>query len=247
MSLKTGVNLSTNYSINFSYPKRSKKKIKYVIIHYTGMKKEIDAIKKLCDETSKVSSHYFIKNNGDVLNLVPDLYKAWHAGKSNWKNLRSLNEYSLGIEIQNPGHENGYKKFSNRQILSLKKLLSFLLKKYDIKYQNVLGHSDIAPGRKKDPGEKFPWKKLAKNKLCFWHNLKDSQIKKYRKQYLNSYEEKFFLKNLNKIGYISTKSSSSFNGKKLLIKAFQRRFRQGLINGKSDKECYLISKNLLLR
>ena len=247
MSLKIGVNLSTNYSINFSYPKRPKKKIKYIIIHYTGMKKEADSIKRLSGENSKVSSHYFIKNNGDILNLVPDLYKAWHAGKSNWKNLRSLNEHSLGIEIQNPGHNYGYRKFSSKQILSLKKLLSFLLKKYDIKYQNVLGHSDIAPGRKKDPGEKFPWKKLAKNKLCFWHNLKDSQIKKYRKQYLNSYEEKFFIKNLNKIGYAHIKSLSALNSKKLLIEAFQRRFRQDLINGKSDKECLLISNSLLIR
>ncbi len=247
MSLKIGINLSTNYSNNFSYPKRHKRKIKYIIIHYTGMKKETDAIKRLCDEKSKVSSHYFIKNNGDILNLVPDLYKAWHAGRSNWKNLRNLNENSLGIEIQNPGHEHGYKKFSTKQILSIKKLLSFLLKKYDIKYQNVLGHSDIAPCRKKDPGENFPWKKFAKNKLCFWHNLRESQIKKYRKQYLNSDEEKFFLKNLNKIGYIHIKNLSALNGKKLLIKAFQRRYRQNLINGKSDKECFLISKNLLIK
>ena len=129
MSLKTGVNLSRNYSINFSLPKRSKRKIKYVIFHYTGMRKEINAIKRLCNKNSKVSSHYFIRNNGEILNLVPDLYKAWHAGKSCWKNLKSLNEYSLGIEIQNPGHQHGYKKFSNKQILSLKKLLSFLKKK----------------------------------------------------------------------------------------------------------------------
>ena len=247
MSLKTGINLSTNYSINFSYPKRSKKEIKYIIIHYTGMKKEADAIKRLCDETSKVSSHYFIKNNGNILNLVPDLYKAWHAGKSCWKNVKSLNEHSIGIEIQNPGHEHGYKKFSIRQILSLKKLLSHLIKKYHIKFQNVLGHSDIAPDRKKDPGEKFPWKKLAKKKLCFWHGLKDSQIKRHRKKYLNSYEEKLFFKNLNKIGYIHTKRLRALNSKKLLIVAFQRRFRQDLINGKPDKECFLISRSLLIR
>tara|TARA_Y100001958_G_C21164221_1_gene497411 strand:- start:82 stop:825 length:744 start_codon:yes stop_codon:yes gene_type:complete len=246
MSLKTGVNLSRNYSINFSLPKRSKRKIKYVIIHYTGMRKEINAIKRLCNKNSKVSSHYFIRNNGEILNLVPDLYKAWHAGKSCWKNLKSLNEYSLGIEIQNPGHQHGYKKFSNKQILSLKKLLSFLKKKYNIRYQNILGHSDIAPDRKKDPGEKFPWKKLSMSKLGFWYNLKDSKIKKYRKQYLSYNEEKFFLKNLYKIGYNKIKNLTNSKSKKLLIQAFQRRFRQDLINGKSDKECYLISKSLLL-
>ena len=246
MSSKTGVNLSTNYSINFSYPKRSKKSIKYIIIHYTGMKKESDAINRLCDHTSKVSSHYFIKNNGDIINLVPDLYEAWHAGKSNWKKLKSLNKNSLGIEIHNPGHYHGYKKFSSNQILSLKRLLSFLVQKYNIKYQNILGHSDIAPDRKKDPGEKFPWKKLAKSKLCHWHNLKYNQIIIHRKKYLDFKDERSFLKNLYKIGYAETKRLKSHKNKKLLIKAFQRRFRQELINGKSDKECFLISKSLLI-
>ena len=97
------------------------------------MKKETDAIKRLCDYKSKVSSHYFIKNNGDILNLVPDLYEAWHAGKSSWKKYKSLNKYSIGIEINNPGHEFGYKAFNSKQIFSLKKLLKFLIKKYKIK------------------------------------------------------------------------------------------------------------------
>ena len=109
MSLKIGVNLTTNYSINFNYPKREKKLIKFIILHYTGMKNELGAIKKLCDSKSKVSSHYFIKFDGKILNLVPDLYEAWHAGKSNWKNLKSINRFSIGIEIHNPGHEHGIK------------------------------------------------------------------------------------------------------------------------------------------
>ena len=87
------------------------------------MKKESEAIKRLCDSTSKVSSHYFIKNNGKVLNLVPDQYTAWHAGISYWKKFKSLNKYSIGIEISNPGHDHGYKKFSSKQIISLIKLL----------------------------------------------------------------------------------------------------------------------------
>ena len=242
-----GLNLTKNYSINFSLPKRQMKLIKFIIIHYTGMKSETRAIKKLINFDSKVSSHYFIKNNGQVITMVPDAYEAWHAGRSSWGKYNFLNKYSIGIEISNPGHQHGYKKFKLNQIVSLKKLLKFLIKKYNIKSRNILGHSDIAPSRKKDPGEKFPWKKLAKNKLCFWHNLKDSQIKKYRKQYLNSYEEKFFIKNLNKIGYAHIKSLSALNSKKLLIEAFQRRFRQDLINGKSDKECLLISNSLLIR
>ena len=132
MSLKIGKNLIKNYSINFDLPKRSKKLIKFIIIHYTGMEKENNAIKRLCESSSKVSSHYFIKNNGNIIILVPDLYKAWHAGKSSWKKLKSLNEYSIGIEINNPGHEHGYKKFSQKQIFSLIKLIRYLKKKYKI-------------------------------------------------------------------------------------------------------------------
>ena len=245
MSLKIGVNLTRNYSINFDLPKRKKNLIKFIVLHYTGMNSESEAIKRLCDPSSKVSSHYFIKNNGDLLNLVPDLYNAWHAGKSSWKKFKSLNRYSIGIEINNPGHKFKYKKFSSKQILSLIKLLKDLKKKYKIKKQNILGHSDISPNRKKDPGEKFPWKKLAKKKLCKWHNLRESKIKIYRNLKLDTKNEKTFFNNLYKIGY-SKIFGAKYKSKKVnLIKAFQRRYRQSLINGKIDKECLLISQNLL--
>ena len=242
MSLKLGLNLTRYYSINFDLPKRNKKKIIYIILHYTGMKKETRAIERLCDSESKVSSHYFVKNNGKVLNLIPDLYTAWHAGKSSWKKLKSLNNYSIGIEISNPGHDHGYKKFSSKQILSIIKLLRFLIKKYKIKKQNILGHSDIAPNRKKDPGEKFPWRKLAKKNLCKWHNLHEDKIRKNRNLKLKMNDEKSFFSNLYEIGYSISKNK---NEKINLTKAFQRRFRQSLINGKIDQECLLISKNLL--
>ena len=127
MSLKLALNLTRKYSINFDLPKRGKKNIIFIIIHYTGMKKESDAIKRLCDSKSKVSSHYFIKENGNVLNLVPDLYTAWHAGKSEWKKFKSLNKYSIGIELSNPGHEFGYKKFSSKQIILLLFIFSRML------------------------------------------------------------------------------------------------------------------------
>jgi len=233
-----GLNLTKNYSINFSLPKRQMKLIKFIIIHYTGMKSETRAIKKLINFDSKVSSHYFIKNNGQVITMVPDAYEAWHAGRSSWGKYNFLNKYSIGIEISNPGHQHGYKKFKLNQIVSLKKLLKFLIKKYNIKSRHVLGHSDIAPTRKKDPGEKFPWKKLAKNNLCYWHNLNEKNIQKFRKHKIDYRQKKIFINNLHKIGYSDCKNI-------FLIKAFQRRFRQGLIDGKIDKECFIISKNLL--
>ena len=237
--------ITTNYSPNFNTTKRQKKNIKYIIIHYTGMKNELSALDKLTDLKSKVSAHYFIKKNGKIINLVPDLYEAWHAGKSNWKNIQSLNQYSIGIEIQNSGHENFYEKFPNKQMNSVKKLLRFLTKKYRINRKNVLGHSDIAPDRKKDPGEKFPWRELAKVKLAYWHHLNEKELIKYRLKKINSLEKKKFFINLYKIGYTKIQPKSFNNNKMLLVKAFQRRFRQGLVNGISDQECLILSKNLI--
>ena len=211
------------------------------------MKKESFAINRLTKIQSEVSSHYLIKNNGEIITLVPDLYVAWHAGISSWKNYNFLNKKSIGIEISNPGHEWIYKKFSNKQISSLLKLSKFLIKKYKVEPKNILGHSDIAPDRKKDPGEKFPWKFLAKNKISLWHSLKDEILKKSRMLKIDSKSKEYFLKNLFKIGY-SKKIPKNFSKEKyltLITKAFQRRFRQELINGKIDKECLLISKNLI--
>ena len=233
-----GLNLTKNFSINFSLPKRQKGSIKFIVIHYTGMRKQSNAIQRLCDLSSKVSSHYFIKNNGKILMMVPDLYQAWHAGVSEWKNFKLLNKYSIGIEINNPGHEYGYKNFNSKQIKSLKKLLQNLMKKYKIKKHNILGHSDIAPSRKKDPGEKFPWFDLSKNNLCHWHNLDMKELKNYRRIKIELFEEKIFFKNLYRIGYSKITRIK-------LVKAFQRRFRQSLINGKIDQECLKISENLV--
>ena len=197
MTIKT----TKNYSPNFNIVKRNKKKIKFLIFHYTGMKKESDAINRLTNIQSEVSSHYLIKNNGDIVILVPDLYIAWHAGKSSWKNYKSLNQNSIGIEISNPGHELGYKKFSKKQISSLLQLSKFLSKKYKISSKNILGHSDIAPGRKKDPGEKFPWQYLSKNKIGLWHTLKKQELIKNRRVKISKIENFFFLSNVFKIGY----------------------------------------------
>ena len=203
--------ISLNYSPNFSTTKRKKKNIRFIIIHYTGMQNELSALRRLCDIKAKVSAHYFVKKNGSVLNLVPPIYEAWHAGKSSWKDLKSLNKYSIGIEIQNSGHDNKYEKFSQKQIISTKKLLRYLINKYKISLKNVLGHSDVAPDRKKDPGEKFPWKDLAKSKLSQWHNLDEKKLKRERLISLNLVEESNFMVNLTKIGYfkISQKNNNS--------------------------------------
>tara|TARA_Y100001958_G_C20975216_1_gene368604 strand:- start:55 stop:702 length:648 start_codon:yes stop_codon:yes gene_type:complete len=210
------------------------------------MKSEVGALKRLTNSKSKVSSHYLIKRNGDIIILVPDLYIAWHAGKSYWKNLDSLNKNSIGIEICNPGHKNNYKEFSEKQIKSIFYLSRNLINKYNIKIENILGHSDIAPLRKKDPGEKFPWSLLAKKKICIWHSLSKNFLEKNRFVKITNDDEKFFFKNLLKIGY-TFKNSKKIKNKfflKLIIKAFQRRFRQETVDGKIDRECFLISENI---
>tara|TARA_Y100001958_G_C21224803_1_gene550196 strand:- start:136 stop:837 length:702 start_codon:yes stop_codon:yes gene_type:complete len=230
-------NIEKNYSINFNPKKRSKNKIRFIILHYTGMRNEIKAISKLTNIQSQVSCHFFIKNNGDIVEILPVQYVAWHAGKSKWKNIKSLNKNSIGVEISNPGHDFNYKKFNNKQIKSIIYLLKYLIQNFNINLKNILGHSDVAPDRKKDPGEKFPWEYLAKKKVCFWHKLKKNDLKKLRNLHISNIEKLNFFKKLNHIGY-SGKNQS------LLIKAFQRRFRQDLVNGKIDQECVKICKHL---
>ena len=235
-----------NYSPNFELKKRKPEQIKFIIFHYTGMKKESEAIERLTSIKSKVSCHYLIKNNGEIVVMVPDLYEAWHAGVSSWKNFKSLNKNSIGIEVSNPGHEFNYNRFSKKQIQSIKKLSRFLIKKYKIDQKNILGHSDIAPNRKKDPGEKFPWKYLAKFRIGNWNSLTVKTLVKNRRKKINPLDKKFFFINLSKIGY-SIKNLTKLKKDEFsffLISAFQRRFRQELIDGKIDQECLLISENL---
>ena len=245
MAIKT----TLNYSPNFDPKKRKTNQIKFLIFHYTGMKTEKAAIERLTDIKSRVSAHYLIKQNGEIITLVPDLYTAWHAGKSIWKNYSSLNKDSIGIEIVNPGHDNNYKKFSKIQLAALVRLSKFLIKKYKINSKNVLGHSDIAPERKKDPGEKFPWKLLSKKKIGYWHNLNQNKLIKNRNLKTSSKEKNLFLTNLFKIGYQKKfLYNSNFNRisfDQIISKAFQRRFRPEIVNGKIDQECLLISQNIL--
>ena len=231
-------NLKRIYSPNFDIKKRKPKSIEFIILHYTGMKKEKDALERLTNQNSKVSCHYFITYSGEIINLVPDLYTSWHAGKSAWKKKKSLNSKSLGVEISNQGHTFKYANFKKKQIKSLFILVSQLKKKYKIRNTHILGHSDIAPDRKKDPGEKFPWKLMKKKNMSIWHDLNEDMLKSLRNQKCNNYELFKFLNNLKKIGYQA-------KSKIKVAKAFQRRFRQEQISGKIDKECLLISNSLI--
>ena len=233
--------MTINYSPNFNIKKRDKKKIEYVILHYTGMKNDKSAIKKLTSINSNVSCHYYITSTGKLIQMVPDLYIAWHAGKSNWKNQKSLNQNSIGIEISNPGHKNNYKKFNDNQIENLIILLRYLIKNYKIDRRNILGHSDISPLRKIDPGEKFPWKYLYKKKIGIWHNLNSKKLNNLRSKKFGINFNKF-IKYLKNVGY-NTKHNNLSDLRKI-ITIFQMRFRPELIDGKLDVECYEIAKSL---
>ncbi len=243
--LKLSMKIILNYSPNFDPKKRKKSEIKFIVFHYTGMKSEKKATDKLLNLNSKVSCHYLIKNNGDIIKMVPETYQAWHAGISSWKKYKSLNKNSIGIEINNPGHEFKYKNFSKKQINSVLKLTRYLIKKYNINSNSILGHSDIAPDRKNDPGEKFPWKFLSKHKIGIWHNLNLNKIKKNRSLNISNLLKLKFINNLYKIGYPKNIMINKNKYNKYITIAFQRRFRQELINGKIDKECLAISENIL--
>ncbi len=227
------------YSPNQTRKARHKKDIKVIVIHYTGMQSRIESLKRLTNQRFKVSCHYFIDRKGKILRIVDDNKIAWHAGKSKWKNFSNLNKNSIGIELVNKGHRFGYEKFSKIQIKELIKLLLFLKRKYKIQNTNIVGHSDIAPFRKKDPGEKFPWKMLKQQQLGIWFKLTKFNLKKKEKN-----KRELFFKNLFKIGYRYFNIKKNGNKDHLVVEAFQRRFIQSKISGKIDQKTYEISHNL---
>ena len=205
--------------------------VSILVLHYTGMPDAAGAIERLTDPASKVSSHYVVAEDGQVLRLVDEEKRAWHAGKSHWRGIDNINSASVGIEIVNPGHEFGYHPFPEAQIDALIPLISEIIGRHAITRGNVVGHSDIAPARKQDPGELFPWYRLAKLRLALprpTRNLMDPQ-----------WSDAGFLLALARFGYDVTDELAA-------VVAFQRRFRPELLDGTVDGECRAILLALLL-
>lgn len=205
--------------------------ISMIVLHYTDMLGAEEAIKKLCDPTAGVSCHYLVTKTGEVVRMVPEERRAWHAGRSYWRGLTNVNDDSIGIEIDNPGHSNGYEPFPGAQIDAVIRLVADIKQRHKIGRGNVVGHSDVAPARKRDPGELFPWGQLARLRLALprpTKNLMDPD-----------WTEAGFLLALERFGY-------DVSDKLAAIIAFQRRFRPELIDGEIDAECRMILLALLL-
>jgi N-acetylmuramoyl-L-alanine amidase len=157
---------------------KAKRRIKYIIIHYTNLPSTQASLKHILNKRNKVSAHYLLDQKGKIYSLVNEKDIAWHAGISSWKADKLLNKKSIGIELQNTGTAGNYEKFPNQQISQLEKLILELQNKYNISNANILGHSDISPDRKIDPGPKFPWQRLFKNGIGLMPKIYPSKSKK---------------------------------------------------------------------
>jgi len=205
--------------------------VSMLVLHYTGMPDAASAINWLANPESKVSAHYVVTEDGQVIRMVQEERRAWHAGRSYWRGITDINSASIGIEIVNPGHEWGYRPFADEQIGSLIPLIHDIVTRYKITRGNVVGHSDIAPARKDDPGELFPWGKLARLRLALprpTQKLMDPH-----------WTEGGFMLALERFGYDIAEPKAA-------VVAFQRRFRPELIDGEIDGECRAILLALLL-
>lgn len=205
--------------------------VSILVLHYTGMADAASAIERLTDPAAKVSAHYLVSEDGQVLRMVAEDKRAWHAGRSYWRGHTDLNSMSIGIEIVNPGHEFGYRPFPDAQIDALIPLMQDIVGRHGITRGNIVGHSDIAPTRKQDPGELFPWGRLAKLRLALprpTRNLMDPH-----------WTDGGFLLALERFGYDVSDALAA-------VVAFQRRFRPELMDGVIDGECRSILLALLL-
>ena len=205
--------------------------VSMVVLHYTGMQSAEAALAQLCDPAKEVSAHYMIEEDGSVHRLVREDRRAWHAGRSYWRGIRDVNSASIGIGLVNPGHEFGYRPFPDAQMEALVPLLAEIVQRHDIPRANVVGHSDIAPARKEDPGELFDWDLLAAHRLA---------LKTPRVSMPSPYENDgaFFLA-LERFGY-------DISDPEAVMRAFQRRWRPHIIDGQVDGECSAILFALLL-
>ena len=205
--------------------------VSMIVLHYTGMQSAEAALARLTDPAAAVSAHYLIDEDGTIHRLVAEDKRAWHAGQSHWRGITDVNSASIGIELVNPGHEFGYREFAPAQIEALIPLLSEIKDRYEITRGNIVGHSDIAPTRKQDPGELFPWARLARVRLALprpTKNLMDPL-----------WSDAGFLLALERFGYEVTDKLAA-------VVAFQRRFRPELIDGDIDGECRCLLLALLL-
>ncbi len=216
-----------------------KYKIQFIILHYTQTLNIEKAIDLLTSKNRKVSCHFVIDTNGQIYNLVSESKRAWHAGESSWKGLQDMNSRSIGIEIVNPG-EKKLQRYPKTQIDKLIGLIHFLEKKFKIPFYNILGHSDIAPLRKIDPGKHFPWKELYKKKIGLW-----VEIKQVKNRELSEEEYHEFLQNLNRIGYQLPKHKNFKTSTLLIIDAFHRHFEPTLVGKKPTSISLFKSKELL--
>jgi N-acetylmuramoyl-L-alanine amidase len=207
-------------------------RISMVVLHYTDMPSAEGALARLCDPAAKVSAHYVITEEGEVIRLVDESMRAWHAGRSYWRGKANVNGCSIGIELQNPGHTCGYRPFADAQIDALVPLLHRMVDDYDIPRANVVGHSDIAPQRKLDPGELFPWERLAEYRLALPRPTKLELGDPFDN------DGAFYLA-LERFGYDVS------DGKKA-VEAFQRRWRPEKIDGEIDGQIRAILFQLLL-
>jgi N-acetylmuramoyl-L-alanine amidase len=196
--------------------------VSMIVLHYTGMPDAQGALDRLTSPEAKVSAHYCVDEDGTVYRLVDETKRAWHAGKSYWRGVTDINSASVGIEIVNPGHEFGYRLFPDEQVAALIPLLNDIKERHGISRGNIVGHSDIAPARKEDPGELFPWSALAKRRLAL-----PSPTRELMDPF---WTDAGFLLALERFGYDVT------DHKKAVI-AFQRRFRAERIDDIIDGEC----------
>ncbi|MBV7259193.1 N-acetylmuramoyl-L-alanine amidase [Erythrobacter crassostreae] len=206
--------------------------ITMLVLHYTEMKPVETALDRLTDPDAGVSAHYLISEEGIVTQLVPEEKRAWHAGVSFWRGTKDVNSASIGIELDHPGHAGGYREFTDAQFEALVPLVARIVKEYDIPRANVVAHSDVAPLRKIDPGELFPWDRLAEYGLCLPKPEKIEQVDPF-------HNEGAFILALERYGYDITEGRKT-------IEAFERRWRPEKIEGRYDAQLGAILWHLLL-